>query len=153
MKLKSPKFAPGLRARAIWKSKSLKSERFGQLFEVELRKICTTPARESDSEVKSVKAPGARTTLQNTWQAQALVRVAKMLAGAVDLKRVLNDAFRVVGVLFSLFSNVKPAVLPPSLIGLPPALLDVGPLVGRGGRPESQGVAFYFGGHVIHVVS
>ena len=51
----SIKFAPRLRARAIRKSKSLKTGRFGALFEVELRKICTTPARESDSEVKIVK--------------------------------------------------------------------------------------------------
>ena len=43
-KLKSPKFAPRLRARALWKSKSLKAERFGALLEVEVGKICTTPA-------------------------------------------------------------------------------------------------------------
>ena len=40
-----PKFAPRLRARGIWKSKSLKTERFGALLEVEAGKICTTPAR------------------------------------------------------------------------------------------------------------
>ena len=33
----------------------------------------------------------------NTWQAQEFVRVAKTLAGVVDLKRVWNDAFRVAG--------------------------------------------------------
>ena len=49
------KFAPRLRARAIRKSKSLKTGMIGALLEVELRKICTTPARESDSEVKIVK--------------------------------------------------------------------------------------------------
>ena len=84
-KLSFAKFAQRLRARAIWKSKSLKTggagallaveldkicttpacERdleveivktwFGALFEVQLRKICTTPARESDLEVKIVK--------------------------------------------------------------------------------------------------
>ena len=48
------KFAPRLRARAIWKSKSLKTGMFGALLEVE-RKICTAPARESDLEVKIVK--------------------------------------------------------------------------------------------------
>ena len=91
------KLAPRLRARA--------------LLEVELRKICTTP-RESDFEVKIVKAPGARDvfggskcfsrgrrrdlgTLQNTWQAQEFVRVAK--TGVVDLKRLRNDVFRVAG--------------------------------------------------------
>ena len=51
----STKFAPRLRARAIWKSKSLKTGMFGALLEVDIDKICTTPARESDSEVKIVK--------------------------------------------------------------------------------------------------
>ena len=51
----STKFAPCLRARAIWNSKSLKHRGFGALLEVELRKICTTPARESDLEVKIVE--------------------------------------------------------------------------------------------------
>ena len=50
----STKFAPRLRARAIWKSKSLKTGGVGALLEVDLDKICTTPARESDSEVKIV---------------------------------------------------------------------------------------------------
>ena len=54
----STKFAPRLRARAIWKSKSLKHRGFGALLEVDIDKICTTPARESDLEVKIVK----------TWQ-------------------------------------------------------------------------------------
>ena len=94
---------------------------FGALLEVELRKICTTPARESDSEVKIFKTPGARDvfgrskcvsrgrrrdfdTLQNTRQAQEFVRVAKTLAGVVDLKRVRNDSFRVAGVRISCFA-------------------------------------------------
>ena len=51
----SNKFAPCLRASAIRKSKSLKTGGVGALFEVELGKICTTPARESDSKVKIVK--------------------------------------------------------------------------------------------------
>ena len=51
----STKFAPRLRARAIWKSKSLKTGMPGALLEVHLDKICTTPARESDLEVKIVK--------------------------------------------------------------------------------------------------
>ena len=141
----STKFAPRLRARPIWKSKSLKAGRPGALLDVDIDKICTTPARESDlyekkaprcmfgallevelpkicntparangSEVKIVKTPGARDvfwgwkfvsrcrrrdfdTLQNTWQAQEFVRVAKTLAGVVDLKRVWNDGFRVAG--------------------------------------------------------
>ena len=56
----SPKFAPRLRARAIRKSKSLKTDGVGALLEVEVTKICTTPAREIDLEVKIVKTPGAR---------------------------------------------------------------------------------------------
>ena len=104
-KLTSTKFAPRLRARTIWKSKSLKTEGFGGLLEVELRKICTTPVRKSDLEVKIVKnwrsrdvfwrskcvSRGRRrdfNTLQNTWQAQEFVRVVKTLAGVVDMKRV-----------------------------------------------------------------
>ena len=105
----STKFAPRLRARAIWKSKSLKTD-----------KICTTPARESDLEVNIVKTPGARDVfggwksvlrgrrrdfgrLQNTWQAQEFVKVAKTLAGVVDLKRLRDDAFRVAGARISCF--------------------------------------------------
>ena len=61
-KFKMPKFAPRLRARTIWKSKSLKTESLGRLLEVEAAKICTTPARENDLEVKIVKTPGSRTT-------------------------------------------------------------------------------------------
>ena len=49
------KFAPRLRATAIRNSKSLKTERFGALLEVEVAKICTTPARQHDLEVKIVK--------------------------------------------------------------------------------------------------
>ena len=58
----STKFAPRLRARAIRKSKSLKTGMFGALLEVDLDKICTTPARESDSEVKIVKNWHVRST-------------------------------------------------------------------------------------------
>ena len=49
------KFAPRLRARAIWKSKVLKTDSLGALLEVEVPEICTTPARENDLEVKIVK--------------------------------------------------------------------------------------------------
>ena len=41
--------------------------------------------------------------MQNTWQGQEFVRVAKGMAGVVDLKRVRNDAFRVVGAGISWF--------------------------------------------------
>ena len=56
------KFAPRLRAKAIWKLKLLKTGRLGALLEVEFGKICTTPARESDLEVKIVKTPWVRST-------------------------------------------------------------------------------------------
>ena len=112
--LKPFKFAPRLRARTIWKSKSLKTDSPGALLEVQVPEICTTPARERDLEVKIVKTPGSRTTFwgskcfsrgrrrdfatfQNAWQAQEFVRVAKTLAGVGDLKRLRNDAFRVAG--------------------------------------------------------
>ena len=36
-------------------------------------------------------------TFQNEWQAQEFVRVAKTLAGVVDLKVLRNDAFLVAG--------------------------------------------------------
>ena len=42
--------------------------------------------------------------MQNTWQAQEFVRVAKTLAGVVDLKRLRNDAFRVAGAMISRFA-------------------------------------------------
>ena len=42
-----------------------------------------------------------RVALQNTWQAQEFVRVAKTLAGVVDLKRVWNDSFCVAGAIIS----------------------------------------------------
>ena len=69
--LEVDKFAPRLRARAIWKSKSLKTGGVGALLEVELRKICTTPARESDSEVKIVKTWQVRSTF-GSWASQNL---------------------------------------------------------------------------------
>ena len=49
------KFAQRLRASTIWKSKSLKTDGIGALLEVEVAKICTTPARQNDSEVKIAK--------------------------------------------------------------------------------------------------
>ena len=58
----STKFAPRLRARAIWKSKSLITGMPGALLEVDIDKICTTPARERDLEVKIVKNWHVRST-------------------------------------------------------------------------------------------
>ena len=58
------KFAPRLRARAIWKSKSSKTGGVGALLEVERGKICTTLWRESDLEVKIVKIDGLGTFLE-----------------------------------------------------------------------------------------
>ena len=54
-KLSFAKIAPRLRARAMWKSKSLKTGMPGALLEVDPDKIGTTPARENDLEVKIVK--------------------------------------------------------------------------------------------------
>ena len=70
-KLTSTKFAPRLRARAIWKSKSLKTGGVRALLEVDLDKICTTPARESDLEVKIVKNWRCRSTF-GSWPRQNL---------------------------------------------------------------------------------
>ena len=56
------KLAPGLRARAIRKSKRVKSCGVGALFEAEVCKICTTLWRESGLEAKIVKNWLARTT-------------------------------------------------------------------------------------------
>ena len=55
--------------------------------------------------VKIVKNGRSRdfAALQDTWQAQEFVRVAKTLAGVVDLKRVRKDAFRVAGARISGF--------------------------------------------------
>ena len=61
----STKFAPRLRARAMWKSKSFKHRGFGALLEVDLRRNCTTPARESDLEVKTVKHWHVRSTFRS----------------------------------------------------------------------------------------
>ena len=67
----STKFAPRLRARAIWKSKSLKTGMPGALLEVDIDKICTTPARESDLEVKIVKTSWVRSAF-GSWHRQNL---------------------------------------------------------------------------------
>ena len=70
-KLKPAKFAPCLRATTIWKSKSLKPEGAGGLLEVEVAKICTTPARESDLEVNIVKNWEPRSTF-GSWSRRNL---------------------------------------------------------------------------------
>ena len=49
------KFVPRLRARAIWKLKSLKTDSLGALLEVEIPKISITPVCENDLEGKIVK--------------------------------------------------------------------------------------------------
>ena len=51
----STKFAPRLRARAIWKSKSLKTGMPGPLLEVDLDKICTTLRARAIWKSKSLK--------------------------------------------------------------------------------------------------
>ena len=49
----------------------------GAVLEIEVAKICTTPARESDSEAKIVKALGAR----DVFWGSKLVRSAFRVAG------------------------------------------------------------------------
>ena len=89
-KLSFAKFAPRLRARTIWKSKSLKTDGLGTFLEVQ--------------NGFRVAGAGDFDRLQNTCQAQEFVRVAKTLAGVVDLKRLRNDAFRVAGARISCFA-------------------------------------------------
>ena len=50
------------------------------------------------------QAQGFRYVLDKARQAQEFVRVAKTLAGVVDLKRLGNDAFRVAGARISCFA-------------------------------------------------
>ena len=70
--------------RTIWKSKSLKTDRFGALLEIEVPKICTTPAPENDLEVKIVKTPDhfLKFKMLFAWQAQGFRHVSKCVAGA-----------------------------------------------------------------------
>ena len=100
----STKFAPRLRARVIWKSKSLKTGRPGALLEVDLDKICTTPARESDFDEK--KAPrcmfGALLEVElrkicttPVRESDSEVKIVKA-PGARDVLEV-QSAFRVAG--------------------------------------------------------
>ena len=87
-KLTSTKFAPRLRARAIWKSKSLKTGMFGALLEVDIDKVCTTPARESDLEAKIVKNWHVRSTF-GSWYRQILHRVcARERFGSQNRKKL-----------------------------------------------------------------
>ena len=52
-------------------SQNRKKQRFGALLEVEVAKICTTPARQNDSEVKIVKSWEVRSTF-GSWSRQNL---------------------------------------------------------------------------------
>ena len=58
-------------ARERFGSKSLKTERFGAILEVEVGRICTMSARENDLEVKIVKNWQARSTF-GSWSRQNL---------------------------------------------------------------------------------
>ena len=113
----STKFAPRLRTRAIWKSKSLKADSvgalldvqrgkictklaresnfccmFGALLEVELGKICTTPARESDLEVKIVQKHQVRGTF---LEVQSAFRVAGARFNTLQNTRQAQEFVRV----------------------------------------------------------
>ena len=103
----------------LWRENNFRKNKaphcmLGALLEVELRKICTALWRESHLEVKIAKIWRSRDvfggsncvlhgrrrdagTLQNTWQAQEFVRVARALAGVVDFKKVRKDVFCAVG--------------------------------------------------------
>ena len=70
-KLSVAKFAPRSGARAIWKSKPLKTSVFGRLFDVQFAKLCTTLRRESVLEVKMVKNWHVGSTL-GSWASQNL---------------------------------------------------------------------------------
>ena len=83
MKLKSAKLAPCLRARTIWKSKSLKTEGARALLEVEVAKICTTPARESDLEAKIVKNWQRRSTMEHFWKLKSAKFAPRLRARAI----------------------------------------------------------------------
>ena len=88
-KLTFAKIAPRLRARAIWKSKSLKHQVLGTFLEVESA-FCVAGAGISTR----CKIRGRRRSswgLQKRWQAWWI------------LKRVWNDAFHVAGALISRF--------------------------------------------------
>ena len=82
----STKFAPRLRARAIWKSKSLKTGGVGALLEVELTKICTTRVRDVFGGWKCF-------SLQNTRQAQEFVRVPKNVGRRGGFEEGLKGCF------------------------------------------------------------
>ena len=100
----STKFEPSLRARAIWKLKLLKTGMPGALLEVELRKICTTPARESDFCEKKVPRCMVGAFLEVelckicTTPARAIDLEVKIVKtpGARDVFEV-QSAFRVAG--------------------------------------------------------
>ena len=70
-KFKSPKSAPRRRRITIWKSTSSKTGSVGAHLEVEVAKICATPARESDLELKIVKNWQSRSTF-GSWSRQNL---------------------------------------------------------------------------------
>ena len=100
-KLKSPKFAPRLRETAIWKSKSLRTEGAGTLLEVEVAKICTTPARERFGSQKRLNTRVSdhflRFKVLFAWQAQRfrhsiVVKIAKIYCNS-EVKRLLNMSY------------------------------------------------------------
>ena len=106
-KFKSAKFAPRLRETAIWKSKSLKTEGSEHFWKLQSAKFAPRLSVFYDFDGSKCFSRGRRRdfdTFQNAWQAQDFVRVAKTLAGVVDLKGLRNDAFRVAGARISCFA-------------------------------------------------
>ena len=100
-KLSLAKFAPRLRLRAISKSKSLKTGRLGARLEVQLRKICTTPARETDFEVNIAKAPwdGAllEVELPSRLRARTIWKSKSLKTDGLGTFLEVQSAFRVAG--------------------------------------------------------
>ena len=133
----SLKFAPCCGARAIRKSKSLKTERFGRLFEVQAAKLCTTLWRESDLEVKFVKNWEFRTAFEvqvakictALWRESGLeVKTVKAPGSRTILKFKVLFAWQAQGFRRSIRIKIEavqgPALVPVSNLRSKVLLLD-----------------------------
>ena len=98
------KFAPRLRARTIRKSKSLKTDGARALLEVEVAKICTTPAREHDLEVKIVKK---LTASEHFWKLKSAKFAPRLRASTIWKSKSLKH--QVLGPLFEVHNAFRVA--------------------------------------------
>ena len=110
----STKFAPRLRARAIRKSKSLKTGMPGAFLEVHIDKICTTPACESDLEVKIVKTWGFRRAFRSSSRQNGHRASSRAIRKSKSLKTdglgtflEVSSGFRVAGAGISTFCKMR----------------------------------------------